>query len=112
MEESSTSKATTTINLNKSPSANWHLVLRQTIIQMEKKQSSRTNQVPAKVLSSESRKSNQGKLFIHSIFYFLPFVSVFRHNAPLELSVFDRSIYDKFGTDVAHAHCIKILKLS
>lgn len=28
---------------------------------MEKKQNLRTNQVPAKVLTSDSRKSNQGK---------------------------------------------------
>lgn len=66
MEDTSTSKTTTiTINLKKSPSANWHLVLRQTIIQMEKKQNSRTNQVPAKVLNSESRKSNQGKFSLN-----------------------------------------------
>ncbi|XP_031631421.1 uncharacterized protein LOC116345847 [Contarinia nasturtii] len=45
----------------KSPSIanNWHLILRKSIIQMEKKQNLRTNQVPAKVLISEPRKTNQ-----------------------------------------------------
>lgn len=47
---------------------------------MEKKQNLRTNQVPAKVLSSDSRKSNQGKQYAEQFLIRFAKLSFWAHN--------------------------------